>query len=160
MRGDVRDRGSLRAGRPGPFLVSLTLLLPLACTNDGEPPRDVVQLESGAVRLPKGSRRHDIVLKGVGAQGEMTPASVDARVGDAIAFNAADGITHSVVFVAERLDETQAAFLDTTGQMRGPPLLSEGSSWIVSLAGAPTGDYAFSCALHGGQGVVHVAPAE
>jgi hypothetical protein len=43
--------------------------------------------------------------------------------------------------------------------MRGPPLLTEGGSWIVNLTDAPPGDYAFACALHGGQGVIRVGSA-
>lgn len=149
----MRGRGSLRAGRPG--LLFCTVLA-LACSQDGVP-RDVVQLDEGeVVQLPKGSRRHDVRLEGVGAQSEVTPTAVAATPGDAVAFVAADAVTHSIVFLADRLDSAQVAFLENASQMRGPPLLSEGASWIVSLNGAPEGDYPFACALHGGQGVIRV----
>jgi len=149
----MRGRGSLRARRPG--LLFCTVLV-LACSQDGVP-RDVVQLDEGeVVQLPKGSRRHDVRLEGVGAQSEVTPATIAATPGDAVAFVAADAVTHSIVFLADRLDSAQVAFLENESQMRGPPLLSEGASWIVSLTGAPEGDYPFACALHGGQGVIRV----
>jgi plastocyanin len=125
------------------------------CSN-GEVPRDVVELESGQVQLPSGAHRHDVRLQGVGALDEVTPNEIDASPGDAVAFIAADGITHSISFLGERLDAAQIAFLDSTGQRRGPPLLREGASWIVSLADAPAGEYAFACALHGGHGVIRV----
>ena len=156
MSRDVKGRGSLRAGRPGPFFC-LLLAVAAACSQDGEPSRDVVRLQEGnEIQLPEGSRRHDVRLEGVGAQEELTPSSVDARPGDAVAFVAADAITHSVVFLADRLDSAQVAFLESGDQLRGPPLLAEGSSWIVTLNGAPPGDYLFACALHGGQGVIRV----
>ena len=149
----MRGRGSLRAGRPG---LLFCVLLALGCAQDGAP-RDVVELDEGVVvQLPEGSRRHDVKLEGVGAQTEISPASVAATPGDAVAFVAADAVTHSIFFLADRLDSAQAGFLDSSGQMRSPPLLSEGSSWIVSLNGAPAGDYSFACALHGGQGVIRV----
>ena len=149
----MRGRGSLRAGRPG--LLFCTVLA-IACSQDGVP-RDVVELDEGeVVQLPEGSQRHDIHLEGVGAQTEISPATVDATPGDAVAFVAADAVTHSIVFLADRLDSAQVAFLESSGQMRGPPLLSEDASWIVSLSDAPAGDYRFACALHGGQGVIRV----
>ena len=153
MSRDVHGRGGLRARRPGLFLC---LLLALGCADDGPPPRDVVQLDEGEVELAEGSRRHDVTLEGVGAQNEVTPATVAAGPGDAVAFNAGDAITHSVVFLADRLDSAKVAFLEQSGQMRGPPLLTEGGSWIVNLTDAPAGDYPFACALHGGQGVIRV----
>ena len=156
MSGNERGRGSLHWRRPGLFLALTAALSAVACNQDGAPPRDVVQLDDGQVELPEGSHRHDVRIEGVGAPSEIAPATTEARPGDAIAFNAADGVTHSIVFVAERLDSAQVRFLDASGQMRGPPLLTEGSSWVVSLADAPAGDYEFACALHGGQGVVRV----
>ncbi|HUF11993.1 MAG TPA: plastocyanin/azurin family copper-binding protein [Longimicrobiales bacterium] len=156
----AQSRGRLRARRPGLFFGLLLLLIAPGCTQDGAAPRDVVRLETGEVKLPDGAQRHDIRLEGVGAQGEMTPAAVEARIGDAVAFAAADALTHSVVFLSDRLDGAQIAFLESTGQMRGPPLLSEGSTWIVTFAGAPPGDYPFACALHGGAGTIRLAPSD
>ena len=154
---DVQGRGSLRAGRPGLFL---WLVLALGCGGqDGAAPRDVVRLDEGEVQLPEGAHRHDVRLEGVGSQSEVEPASVTANAGDAVAFIAADAMTHSVAFLADRLDSAQVAFLEEGGQMRGPPLLTEGSSWVVSLTGAPAGEYPFACTLHGGQGVIRVAAA-
>ena len=149
----MHGRGGLRVRRPG---LLFCLLLFAACSQDGEAPRDVVRLDEGEVQLPEGARRHDVALHGVGAQDEVSPTSVNAQAGDAIAFNAEDAVTHSIVFLADRLDTAQVAFLEHSGQTRGPPLLTEGSSWVVSLDGAPAGDYPFACALHGGQGVIHV----
>lgn len=153
MSRDVRGRGSLRMRRPGSLLC---VILAFACAQDGTPPQDVVQLDDREVQLPEGSQRHDVRLEGVGAGGELSTDSVAASIGDAVAFIAADAVTHSIVFMADRLDSAQIAFLESSGQMRGPPLLSEGSSWIVNLSDAPPGAYPFACALHGGRGVIHV----
>ena len=157
----AHGRGRLRARRPGLFfgVLLIPLLVAAGCSQDGSAPRDVVRLETGEVQLPDGAERHDVRLEGVGAQGEITPAIVEARVGDAVAFDAADALTHSVLFLRERLDSAQIAFLESTAQMRGPPLLTEGSSWIVTFAGAPPGDYPFVCALHGGTGSVRLVRA-
>jgi plastocyanin len=135
------------------------VLLALACAQEGDVPHDVVQLDDGVVQLPAGARRHDVRLVGVDASREVEGASVTAHAGDAVAFTAGDAITHSIVFLADRLDSAQVAFLETSGQMRGPPLLAEGSAWVVSFDAAPPGDYPFACTLHGGRGVVHVGAA-
>lgn len=156
MSGDGHGRGGLLARRPG---LLFGVLLALACGGDDSAPRDVVRLDGGDVQLPEGARRHDVRLEGVGAQDEVRPASVVANAGDAVAFTVADGITHSVVFLADRMESAQVSFLEQSGQMRSPPLLEEGHSWIVSLSGAPAGDYHFACTLHGGQGVVRVGGA-
>ena len=156
MGRDGQGRGGLRVRRPG---LLLGVLLALACSGDETAPRDVVRLDDGEVQLPDGARRHDVRLEGVGAQNEVQPATVSAQPGDAVAFTAADGMTHSVVFHADRMSAEQVSFLEQSGQMRGPPLLSEGSAWVVSLNGAPAGDYPFSCTLHGGQGVIRVGAA-
>ena len=49
------------------------------------------------------------------------------------------------------------AFLESSGQLRGPPLLTEDASWIVSLEGAPPGDYPFRCLTHGAAGSLTVS---
>lgn len=156
MSEGAQGRGRLFGGRPGLLLACALTLAAAACSN-GEVARDVVELESGPVQLPDGARRHDVRLEGVAAQEEVKPDTVDAAPGDAIAFIAEDAITHSISFLGDRLVPAQVAFLDSTGQRRGPPLLSDRSTWIVSLAGAPAGEYAFACALHGGTGVVRVS---
>ena len=153
MSQGVHHRGSLRARRPG---LLFCLILALGCARDGDPPRDVVRLEGGDVQLPEGAERHDVMLEGVGADDEVSPETVQAGPRDAVAFTAADGVTHSIAFLGDHLDSAQIAFLETRGQMRGPPLLAEGASWIVTLDDAPPGDYPFACTLHGGQGVIRV----
>lgn len=157
MSRDAHGRGRFVTRRPGLLLAFAFGLTAWGCSN-GEAPRDVVELESGQVQLPSGAHRHDVRLQGVGALDEVMPSEIDASPGDAVAFIAGDGVTHSVSFLGERLDSAQVAFLDSTGQRRGPPLLREGASWIVSLAGAPAGEYPFACALHGGRGVIRVSP--
>ena len=160
MSEDVYGRGSLRAGRPGLRFCLFLAAACVACSSEGEAPRNVVELESGPMELPAGASRHDILLEGVGAQTEVKPATVQARPGDAVAFTAADAVTHSVAFRSDRLDSAQVAFLETAGQMRSPPLLSEGASWVVTLVDAPAGDYPFTCTLHGGEGIVRVGTSD
>ena len=160
MNSQIRGRGGLSVGRPG-RRVSITLLvalLPLfggACDRMGG--GDVVELERGEVRLPQGASRRSISLGGVVDSTEIEPALTRARPGDALVFQPRDALTHSVAFLAERLQPAQREFLERTAQLRSPPLLSVESRWVVSLDGAPPGRYPFVCVLHGGQGTVEVA---
>ena len=116
----------------------------------------VLELETDTIRLPPGTRILDVGIE-VRAEGsEFEPAAVSARQGDVVRFTAGDHRGHALVFDPARLDPEAAAFLESSGQLRGPPLLSAGTSWIVSLAGAPPGSYPFRCVTHDASGVLRV----
>lgn len=136
----------------------LALVLPglAACdaVGGGAP---VVELEQGEVRLADGASLHEVELTGVVPESGVTPPVVEARPGDAVVFEAQDALTHSVAFAADSLQPAQLEFLQSTAQLRSPPLLTEGARWIISLEGAPSGAYPFVCALHGGRGRIIVS---
>jgi plastocyanin len=90
------------------------------------------------------------------AEGDFDPAAVEARGGDVVRFTADDNGGHAIVFENTALGADAHAWLERTGQMRSPPLIASGSSWVVTLDGAPGGDYPFRCTTHGESGRLSV----
>ncbi|MGH7553912.1 MAG: plastocyanin/azurin family copper-binding protein [Longimicrobiales bacterium] len=115
----------------------------------------VLELESDTITLPAGARVVEIEVARKPA-GEFQPASTSARVGDVVRFVAKDGHSHAIVFDAGVIIPDGAAFLERTGQLRGPPLVHDGATWLVSLDGAPPGEYGFNCLTHAGRGSIRV----
>src|SRR5690606_13207810 len=102
-------------------------------------------LELGAViaQLPPGARIHEVRLGAAAPAPELDPDTVRARPGDVIRFTATATGTHAIAFDAPALAPAAGSFLAGSQQLRGPPLLSAGATWVVSLDDAPPGAYPF-----------------
>lgn len=138
--------------RSGVLLSALVALG--ACDLIGGGP--TVRLDSAEVSLPSGAEVYDVAIGGAGAADTLDPAAVEARPGDAIRFVVRDHRTHALAFVADSLSAEGRRFLESTLQLRGPPLVNEGTAWVVVLADAPPGRYPFVCRSHGVRGLLTV----
>lgn len=117
----------------------------------------MLELGEDTIRLAPGATLHQVMLHADPGGAEMRPETVRARAGDVVRFTAADAQPHAVVFDAGRLAPPLRAFLERTGQLRGPPLISAGAAWVVSLDDAPAGAYPFACLTHGALGLLLVS---
>ncbi len=104
-------------------------------------------VEGDTIALPAGARIHDIDVR-VHDDAEFAIERVEARPGDVLRFTTGDGRGHALAFDAAVLTDSAATFLERTGQLRGPPLLSTGATWIVDLKDAPIGPYRVICLVH------------
>lgn len=129
-------------------------LLAVAC--DRVEPAETLRLDTTEVTLAPGVAVHAVWIGGAGAVDSIRPARVDATVDDVLRFVAADHRTHALMFRPESLSTGALEFLERTAQLRGPPLVSEGTSWVVSLEGAPPGRYPFFCRTHDAEAVIMV----
>jgi plastocyanin len=148
----------LRQGAgPGALLWALALLVPLGgCeTPPALRPPPELELEGRSVTLAPGTEILEVRLHATATR-QIDPDSVSGRPGDVVRFVAADALTHVVAFDEASLGPEQRAFLATKQQQRSPPLLSAGSTWVVSLEDAPAGSYPFVCLTHGGKGTLFV----
>lgn len=136
-----------RGERAGFAFARLALAILVSACEPTPPPPPVLVLDGDTIALPAGARIHDIDVR-VEDTTDFATAHVDARPGDVLRFITGDGRGHALVFDAESLSDSAAAFLDSTGQRRGPPLLSPGATWIVDLDGAPAGPYGVVCIVH------------
>ncbi len=152
--------GRPRAGRPGALYWALALagVVAASCGRAG-PQKRRLALGSDTVELAPGVGVADVRLGGPDSARQAQPESVEVHPGDVVRFVTADARTHAVAFDAAGLAPEARGFLDRTGQLRGPPLISTGASWVVSLEGAPPGRYPFVCLSEGCRGVIVVSSA-
>jgi plastocyanin len=130
--------------RPGAIFILLALLA-LACNRGAQPEeRAVLELAEETIHLEHGVRLTDILVRsGSATSAAFVPDTVRARPGDVVRFIAADRHPHSIAFESSQLSPAVEEFLRSSSQLRGPPLITEGASWIVSFADAPAGRYPF-----------------
>jgi plastocyanin len=150
-------------GRPGVVLVAVLLLSAGAACERGERARvreaEVLVLEEDTVRLAPGAAIVETRIRSSHAGSTFEPDTIRARPGDVVRFVAADARNYAIAFDAGSLAPEARAYLERTGQLRGPPLLTPGATWIVSLEGAPPGLYPFACLAHGARGLLIVGAA-
>lgn len=148
--------------RTGVFVSSAFLFLS-ACDRvpgiGGDSGPRVLELAHDTIRLETGVQLIDVEVRRT-QTGDFEPAHVQARQGDVLRFTAADRAGHAVVFIGAELAPDAREFLERTGQMRSPPFVSDGSAWIITLEGAPAGEYPFRCTTHDVQGSLTVVPRE
>lgn len=142
-------------GRSG-VLVSLLLAVPVLAGCEAMGGGATIQLDSAEVRLEPGASAHEVRISGAGPVDSIAPATLEAEPGDAVRFIVMDHRTHALAFGPEGLAAEVRAFLERTDQLRGPPLVNEGTEWVVLLEGAPAGRYPFRCRSHDAEGVLTV----
>ena len=110
-----------------------------------------LELANDTIRLEQGVTLVEVTVRR-GADGDFDPAAPVAHTGDVVRFAAADNGGHAIVFESTALAPDAREWLERTGQMRSPPLITSGSAWVVTLDGAPPGDYPFLCSTHSARG--------
>jgi plastocyanin len=123
-------------------------------TNAGEE----MVAEAEALGLGARAELHRVTLGGRGAEEHAVPTRLIIESGDAVEFWTADHRVHTVRFPVDSLGPGSRQFLEGTGQLAGPPLVSRGSRFVVRFEDAPNGRYPFEVMGHGGvaRGVVEV----
>jgi len=112
-----------------------------------------LELSSDTVQLPAGVTLHDVTIK-ASQNVDFLPAELTAKVGDVVRFTVGDTRTHALVITAPTAEGKTA--LESTGQLRSPPLVAKGQAWVVSLKNVPTGTYTISCISHAGTATLEV----
>ncbi len=86
---------------------------------------------------------HQVLLSGRGDHTRVLPAYLEIRSGDIVQFRVMDRRVHQVRFVEESLALPHRDFLESTGQLRFPPLTEQDARLVLTFEGAPAGDYPF-----------------
>jgi plastocyanin len=118
--------------------------------------RATIQLDTAEVELGRGARVLEVAIAGTGAVDSIAPGQFSASPGDAVRFVVEDHRTHALAFDADRLEPRVREYLEATNQLRGPPLVTRGATWVVVLEDAPPGRYPFLCRSHDARGLLTV----
>jgi len=121
----------------------------------GEQKDRTLELANDTIDVPAGTDLHDVVVRLGDQHRDFSPAQLQARPGDYLRFTADDSRTHAIAF--EPATPELKTFLETTGQLRSPPLITKGASWVITLKNAPAGQYTFRCLVHNDVGQLTVA---
>ena len=116
----------------------------------------VLELAHDTIQLADGVSLIDVTAQREQG-GDFDPARVEAKTGDVVRFTAGDAGGHAIVFDGAALTAEAREYLERTGQLRSPPLIASGSAWVITLDGAPAGEYPFRCSTHNGSGRLTVA---
>jgi plastocyanin len=137
----------------GAFVLAL---LVTACENSLIEKKDrTLELAGDTIDVPEGVDLHDIKIATDAQSRDFEPDNLTAAPGDYVRFTTGDSRTHAIVFeVAAGASRT---FLESTGQLRSPPLVNNGASWVIALDKAPVGTYVFRCLMHQHSGQLTVA---
>jgi plastocyanin len=131
------------------------LVFPLAGCRDTPLRDEKLDIGSDTIDLAPGVLVRNVRVR-LQSNGEFDPVQVQARVGDVIRFETFDARTHVLAFHEDSVPAQGRDWLLSRSQLRSPPLLVEGTRWIVSLEGAPPGAYVFHCVTHGSSGRIVV----
>jgi plastocyanin len=134
---------------------ALAVLVLAACDKVPGVGPQVLELANDTIRLADGVELVEIEVRR-GEGGDFEPAAVSAHTGDVVRFLAEDNGGHALVFESTALTPDVREYLESTGQMRSPPLITTGSAWVVTLDGAPAGEYPFRCSTHSASGRLSV----
>jgi plastocyanin len=127
------------------------LLLFLSSTTCGGAPETGPDVElREALGLESDEELHRIVLGGQGRREHLVPTRLEIPQGAIVEIVTVDRRVHTVTFLRDSLSSEAAAFLTETNQMQSPPLLEQGSRFVISFRGAPPGRYPFVSEGHGG----------
>ena len=121
----------------------------------GEQKDRTLELDGDTIELPAGTDLHDVAVGTNEQNRDFDPAQLQARPGDYLRFTTADSRTHAIVF--ENAAPELRTFLESNGQLRSPPLVTRGASWVIALKDAPPGQYPFRCLVHNDVGQLTVA---
>jgi plastocyanin len=139
--------------------IGVFLLLASASCGDapliGEKKDRTLELATDTIQLPSGVDLHDVEVRTKDQGKDFEPAQIAAIPGDYLRFTIGDSRTHAIVF--EVTAPEGRAFLEKTGQLRSPPLVTNGAVWVITLKDAPHGTYGFRCLIHHDTGQVTVA---
>ena len=97
---------------------------------------------------------HDVNMVLEGTTYKFVPSELTIKTGDKVVFHNMSGGPHNVQFWTDSIPAGAQAALDANmagdklGPLNGPLLADPNSSYEVSFAGLPAGQYKFTCTPH------------
>jgi plastocyanin len=142
----LRRAPARRSSRAGAFLLALASV-GAGCDRAGPDGDRLIELTHDTIRLADSVVLHEVTVSRQ-ATGEFEPAVLQVTAGDVVRFRAGDRGGHAILFDGGALEPEVREYLERTGQMRSPPLITVDAAWVITLDAAPAGEYRFRCATH------------
>ena len=125
----------------------------LAACGGGEKPAAADSTAAAPTAAAATGATHDVQMTMVGADYRFVPSDVSVKVGDMVKFTNTQATAHNVQFYADSIPAGAAAVLDANMPNRMGPLasnliLTQNETYTISFAGAPVGEYHFTCLPH------------
>lgn len=121
-------------------LIAIGLLLFGGCDRPGPPSDPELRAELG---IGAATSIHRITITGHADRTRLLPAYLEVEAGDIVQFEARDRRVHQVVFDPADLADDVRSFLEASGQLAPPPLISPEARLVLFFEGAPSGAYPF-----------------
>lgn|SRR6478736_5681631 len=133
----------------------------LAACGGGEKPADSAAAPAApAATAPAAATgaTHTVNMEMQGSSYHFAPAELTVKAGDVVNFVNVSGGPHNVQFHADSIPAGAAAVLDANmanrmGPLQGQLVTVPNEAYAVSFAGAPVGDYRFTCLPHSALGM-------
>ena len=133
----------------------------LAACGGGEKPADTAAAPAApAATAPAAATgaTHTVNMELQGSNYRFAPAELAVKAGDVVNFVNVSGGPHNVQFHADSIPAGAAAVLDANmpnrmGPLQGSLITTPNEAYVVSFAGAPTGEYRFTCLPHAAMGM-------
>lgn len=139
------------------MVAGLALMLAACGGGDQQADTQTTTADSAAAPAATGTT-HEVEMTMVGTDYRFVPAEFTVKPGDVVRFTNVKGAPHNVMFFADSIPSGAAAALNAGMPDQVAPLTSQmlvqlGEVITVSFAGAPTGEYAFTCQPHQAMGM-------
>lgn len=133
-------------------LVAPMALTALVCGGGDLEVRAQRSMADEAVERPAAVHEVQMVLNDAGEY-RYVPDKLTIKVGDTVRWVMVSGAPHNVQFKADRIPDGAAEVLDAAmenkiGAINGPFLMAPNSTYEISFAGAPVGEYYYVCTPH------------
>jgi len=134
----------------------------LAACGGGEKPADTTAAAPAApaATAPAAATgaTHDVNMVLEGSNYRFAPAELSIKAGDLVNFHNVSGGPHNVQFHTDSVPAGAGAVLDANmmnrmGPMAGELLTTPNQVYSISFAGAPVGEYRFTCLPHAAMGM-------
>ena len=124
---------------------------------DATPAADTTQAAAPAP-APAAGATHNVNMVLEGTSYKFVPSELSVKVGDQVVFHNVSGGPHNVAFFADSIPAGAQAvidpqFKDPLGPLSSALVVDPNATITVSFAGAPTGDYKFTCTPHMAMGM-------
>lgn len=139
-------------------MIAAVALVLAACGGDKTETTETTEVPATETAAPATTgTTHTVEMVQDGAAFKYVPAELTIKAGDVVVFKSVSGGLHNVQFWADSIPTGASAVIDAAiANKQGPlasALVNAGENISISFAGAPVGDYRFTCLPHMAMGM-------